>query len=132
MLGILFVMNPSFSECLSLSSSAHICVGLNPCCESSNSISSKILFDKKSVQWDGNNGWTASSKTYLKEHKDLEVKAVFTEYQQLIKEFYGWFYKKVSSVYANELKEIFNNKYQISRLNQIEEEKIKANAMKQG
>jgi len=96
-----------------------------------NELQSRILFDKEVLlSWHGNNAWTAGSKNYLNAHREIEVKAVFFEYQGLIKDFYDWFYKKASSVCANELKEFFDNEFEISRLNQLEEEKIKANAKK--
>ncbi len=96
-----------------------------------NEIQSKILFDKKVLlSWHGNNAWTSGSKNYLNTHKEIEVTAVFSEYQGLIKEFYDWFFKKTSSVYTNELKEFLENEYEISRLNQLEEEKNNANTKK--
>jgi hypothetical protein len=91
-----------------------------------NEIQSRILFDKKTLlSWKGNNAWTAGSKSYLNAHKEIEVTIVFSEYQGLIKEFYDWFYKKASSVYANELKEFFDNEYEIGRLWQLQEAKTK-------
>ncbi len=96
-----------------------------------NEIQSRILFDNKVLfSWHGNNTWTAGSKNYLKTHKEIEVKSVFSEYQGLIKDFYDWFYKKVSGIFANELKEFLANESEISRLNQLEEEKIKTNTAK--
>lgn len=97
----------------------------------SNGFQSRILFDKKILlSWQGNNAWTSGSKNYLNTHQEIEVKAVFSEYQGLIKEFYDWFYKKTSSVYANELKEFLDNELEIGRLWQLQEVKNQANAKK--
>lgn len=94
----------------------------------SNGFQSRILFAKKTLlNWDG---WTSGSKNYLKRHEEIEVKTVFSEYQGLIKEFYDWFYKKVSSVYVNELNEFFYNESEIGRLWQLQEVKTEANPMK--
>jgi hypothetical protein len=94
----------------------------------SNDFQSRILFDKKILlEWDG---WTSGSKNYLKMHKEVEVKAVFSEYQELIKEFYDWFYKKISNVYVNELKEFFDNEFEIGRLWQLQEAKNQADIKK--
>lgn len=91
-----------------------------------NEIQSSILFDKKVLlSWHGNNAWTARSKNYLNTHKEIEVTAVFIEYQGLIKDFYDWFYKKASSVYANDLKEFVDNERELGRLWQLQEENTK-------
>jgi hypothetical protein len=94
----------------------------------SNGFQSKILFDKKILSsW---SGWTSGSRNYLKMHNETEVKAVFAEYQELVKEFYDWFYKRISSAYANELKEFFDNESEIGRLWQLQEAETKANVKK--
>ncbi len=68
-------------------------------------IKQRILLDKGALLEDSKN-WNRDSRAYIQAHKDIDLKLVLYEYQELIKWFYDWFYKRVTELYAKELNEM--------------------------
>ena len=74
----------------------------------------RILIEKKELpKW---KRWNRLSKKYIGSHKDIEPKAIFSEYQVLVKDFYKWFYKKVEELYSRELQEFGRIEAELAKL----------------
>lgn len=84
----------------------------------------KLLLKKESMlEW---RNWSPTSRRYIeKQQEDIELKNVASEYQRLITEFYGKFFKHVSSLYVNEINECLKIE---SEMLKIQEEKEKNSA----
>ena len=74
----------------------------------------RILIEKKELtKW---KKWHRLSKKHIGTHKDIEPKAIFSEYQVLIKDFYKWVYKKVEELYSRELQEFRRIEAELAKL----------------
>jgi len=74
----------------------------------------RILIEKKElVKW---KEWHRLSKKHIGSHKDIEPKAISSEYQVLIKDFYKWLYKKVEELYFTELQEFGRIEAELAKL----------------
>jgi len=75
----------------------------------------RILLQKEELfKW---KKWKRASEKYINSHEEIDLKLVLNEYQSLINNFYKWFYKKVTELYAEQLKELTEVESELARLN---------------
>ena len=70
-----------------------------------NTITHSIHLDKKSLQqWDG---WNKTAKLFIeKQNEHIDLKNIVTDYHQLIRVFYDWFYGRIKEIHKDELDEL--------------------------
>jgi hypothetical protein len=73
-----------------------------------------ILLDKEVISRDLAN-W--KSKKYVASIEEINLKDVLKQYQNLINEFYEWFFKRASQIFSKEIKEFVDIDIQIGELN---------------
>jgi len=70
-----------------------------------------LLSSEELLKW---NKWHKDSKKYIESLKEIDLKAVLSEFQTLIKCFYEWLYQKVTELYRKELDEFAKNESELS------------------
>ena len=74
----------------------------------------KILLEKDVLlSW---KEWKHSSRRYIQSHKEIDLKLVLSEYQDLITKFNRWFYKRVGEIFSKQLKEFAQIDFEIGKL----------------
>ena len=76
--------------------------------------SQKITFQKEELdKW---NEWCLTSKMYMNSKKEIEPKLIFEEYQFLISNFYDWFYRTVSKIFQQQIREFLEVESELAKL----------------